>query len=230
MIDCPQCGATIPESAIEPTLGVAECPACGAISEVAPPAEANGSGAVDPPVEPPVLAPRARVVPPVPSGWSDGSPTEIDLRRRWFGAGAIPMLLFSLLWNGFLLVGLAGFGLDLLFMPHTWIGLGLLYWSAASILNTTTIQWDRRILYVKHGPVPWFGNRAIEARDLSQLYVKLSSVRVNKRPRWNLLAQKSDGREVVLVRLLSRPEEAKWLEARIEDAMGIVDRHVPGEV
>jgi hypothetical protein len=58
-----------------------------------------------------------------------------------------------------------------LVVPHVWVGVGLAYACVANLLNSTTITSRFGRLTVKVGPLPWRGNRAFDANDLSQLFV-----------------------------------------------------------
>ncbi len=148
------------------------------------------------------------------------------------------MVFFTIIWNGGLVVGIGGTvitegllaTLPMLAVPHVWVGMGLVYYVVAGLLNDTVIAQDGDTLTVQHGPVPWPGGRSIPLHDIDQLYVERSSIQINKRPRWNLCAMGKDGVGQTLVQLLRSEREGRWLEDRIERALAIEDKPVAGEV
>jgi hypothetical protein len=118
----------------------------------------------------------------------------------------------------------------LLATPHTWIGIGLAYYVVAMIVNRTTIRADNQGFEVRHGPLPWFGNRRLERSAVDQFYVAEAGVRVNRQARWSLSVLDATGLGRTVIRMLKSPDEARWLEHELEQHMGIENRHVPGEV
>lgn len=223
MLACSNCGLPYAPEAIDPTLGVAHCDACGTVSELVS-----------------RVRPQDKPVVPMPASphWVDAGPDGLHLTHRWMNAGGIFMLFFTVFWCGgigFMMFGIAAAdgllaALPMLAVPHVWIGVGLAYYSAAVMLNTTVVTVEGGQLQVRHGPVPWWGQRSIPVGDVDQLYVERSGVRVNKQPRWNVAVMDRSGMGQVLIRLVSSVAEARWLEDRIERALGVEDRPVMGEV
>jgi len=232
---CPSCLASLPEEALDRTLGVAQCPACGEVSElgVSPSREVSP---VDREVEQ-AYAPEAtagelrrrRLLNDVPSGWTELSDAPLSLRRTWLSADVVGVVGFAAIWN-LMICGGVGASPSLLCMPHAWLGLAMIYYVVVRAVNRTAVVWDGEVLEVRHGPLPWLASESVVVRDLEQVYVEGSSLKVNKQPRWNLMARGRSGEAHVLLRWLSSTAEARWLESRLEDAMGVVDRPVDGEI
>jgi hypothetical protein len=62
-------------------------------------------------------------------------------------------------------------GLSLIItIPHTAIGLLLVYATLAGLLNRTVITVTFEFLVVWNGPVPWWGNRRVPIDELARLY------------------------------------------------------------
>lgn len=223
MLSCPSCGLAYTTEGIDPTLGVAHCEGCGTVSELVS-----------------RVRPEDKPVVPMPSSprWHDEGPDALCLTHRWMQGSALFILFFTVVWCGGIGVMLVGMvasegllaAIPMLAIPHVWVGAALAYYSLAVVLNTTVIVVEDGHLEVIHGPVPWWGQRTLPVDDIDQLYVELSGVRVNKQPRWNLSVMDRSGMGQVLVRLLPSIDEARWLEDRIERALGVEDRQVAGEV
>jgi hypothetical protein len=54
-------------------------------------------------------------------------------------------------------------------IPHAAVGLLLVYATLAGLLNRTVIKVTSEFLTVRHGPVPWFGNRRMRIDELERL-------------------------------------------------------------
>jgi hypothetical protein len=54
-------------------------------------------------------------------------------------------------------------------LPHAAVGLLLIYATLAGLLNRTVIKVTSEFLTVRHGPVPWFGNRRMRLDELEWL-------------------------------------------------------------
>jgi hypothetical protein len=166
----------------------------------------------------------------------DVGPRSFSAQWSWLSWGTLFLVPFTLFWNGMLatlavsataggahperlLVGLA--------LPHVWVGVGFAYFTLASFVNSTRVSVEGGTLAVKHGPLPWRGTRAIPSSDLAQLFV------VEKQQRrsftYELCALARDGVRKSLLSGL-RQDQARYLEMRCEQALGIVDAPVEGEV
>ncbi len=216
---CPRCGASLPLSAIATALDLARCPACDEVIDLRSKATS------------PVLA-----VPP-PEGWVvEGRGSDLTVRWRWARLQTLFLLPFAVFWNGILLTAAAGLSegfthpeklLFGLLVPHVWVGVGLAYYSVATLFNTTTVSARFGRVTVKVGPLPWRGNRELDAKDLTQLFV------VERRGNrgavsFDVCALTRDGRRQQLV-TVPQPDQATFIERRVEQALGVVDRPVEGE-
>ncbi len=162
------------------------------------------------------------------------------IRRRWFSPSAFFLLGFAVFWDGFLVVwytiALSGAlggddaaAMALLFpLLHVAAGVGITWLALATLLNTTKITLRSGELSVEHGPVPWKRPPTLKAGDLEQLWVV--EKRGNKGGRsYQLHARTRQGVAHKLVSGLQDVNQARFLERRLEAALGIRDRKVQGE-
>lgn len=219
-LTCPACNRAFTTADLNPALGIATCP-CGAVMRL------GGGGAPAPRLDEPLQPPN----------WKASEERgQLLLRSPWRSATAWFLVLWCAIWDGIMLVAWVAvlaegelLGATVL-LPHSLIGAAMTWYMLALFLNSTTIRVGKGRLVVEVGPVPWFGARDLAAGEVAQLFVAESSVRVNRQPRWNL-AWLDRKRELhTLVRLLRNPEEARWLEWKIEKRLDIADERVPGEV
>lgn len=190
-------------------------------------------------------------------------PEGIDLRRgadsiaidrRWKSSQFYFTLVFGVIWNiilfpmigAFLGVGdeIGPFGGFMLvfFLPFIAVGVGMIYYSIAGFLNTTSIAVQNGQISVIHAPVPWPGGQSIPAGDITQLYVKevrhtstsSSSGRSGRRRTTYtytvMVVFGPQNREKTLVRSLSEVNQALFIEYTIERFLGIADRAIRGEI
>lgn len=232
---CPRCSAKVPASAVNLERMIAKCGACDAVfafeaqvrrpqrgARIPRPGSITVEGESPPPRDEPGYRDAARA----------SARGTLRITRRWFGASAIFTLFFSLIWNAFLVFwyGAAFSAPDtpwIMFvfpLGHVAVGVGLFYWSLATLLNRTTIVVDGRALTVRHGPVPWWGARDLEVDRVRQLFVR-SRTRTNKgrRSTTYALCADDDGVAVDLATGLRSADEARYVEQLIEDHLAIVD-------
>src|SRR5690349_4002321 len=103
-----------------------------------------------------------------------------EIARQWLGWQTIVLTAFAVFWDGFLLfwysVALGGRTVDpvMVLFPllHVAAGIGITYSALAGWFNTTRISVDQGKVTVRHGPLPWFGNKDLEGANLKQLYSK----------------------------------------------------------
>lgn len=174
------------------------------------------------------------------------TPVELAVRWRWFSpAQHVFMLFFAIAWDSFLLFwyfGAPGRDGGLIFkifpLVHVAVGIGITYSVLTGFLNSTTIRYARERLIIKHGPLPWTGNRDLYANDLTQLFVRESRTTTRRRGRFDsqvaysytLFAIDAGAREITLLKGLENVNEARYLERAFEGRLGIKNKHVPTEV
>jgi hypothetical protein len=216
---CPSCRGPLPLEAISASIAAARCPSCRTLIDLAEKPKA---------IRPALAIPEKWVV--------DAQPGALTMRWRWFSLAIFFLIPFALAWNGFM-VGLGYSATDnlqhperLLFglvLPHAWVGVGLAYYIACLLLNATTVTWTPETIAVRHGPLWWPGNRQFGAREVKQLFVvekKGGKGSVN----YELFVLDASGRRQQLVRT-DDAQQARFLELRLELALGLADERVEGE-
>lgn len=226
-LTCEDCGAKVPPGNIELSRAMAKCDHCGAVFGFAD-RVANTYGA---PERPRVAMPAGLEV--VDMG------ADLTLIRRWWSPKYIFFAVFCLMWNGFLVVwyGLALSSDDapwmMLVFPllHVAAGVWLSYFTLAGFMNRTKIRITQGRLHIQHGPLPWPGNRDEDSSRFEQLFCT-EEVRRTKNgttTQYILRAKvRGDGAQKLLT--LDDKDQALFLEQRIEAALQITDRPVPGEL
>jgi DNA-directed RNA polymerase subunit RPC12/RpoP len=159
--------------------------------------------------------------------------------RRWWSPVYIPMALFAVVWNGFLLVWyatVAASGAPLIFsvfpLVHVGVGLFVGYTTLAGFVNRTVVELTREELAVWHEPLPWGGEKTIKTADIKQLYCKEHVKRSKNGPRvtYELFAVTQDDLQIKLLPSLESPDLAQFFEQQLESWMKIADQPVYGEL
>lgn len=228
-ITCPKCAATIPADHVNLDRMIAKCTRCNAVFDFSDQIDgpAGGSGGY-----------LKRPIVDLPKGFTlAGQGIELAIIRRWFGPAALFLIPFALFWNGFLCVWYsiaisAGQVIMMVFpILHVAVGVGVGYTALAMVLNQTAIRVSPGLIDVRHGPLPWFGNRQIDPSSLAQLYVaeKVSRGRRSASVTYELRARTRLDRDEPVVEGLERAEQALYLEQEIERYLAIKDSPVRGE-
>ncbi|MGD8451320.1 MAG: hypothetical protein PVJ57_05825 [Phycisphaerae bacterium] len=233
-VHCPHCGAQIPADDLNVDSAIARCRTCNAVFSFADALDRERGGPVTRSAasdEVPVPQPRGLHV----EDW-DGN---LRITRRWFSPAFIFLVFFCAFWDEFLVFWYSiAFGGDapwiMAVFPilHVAVGIGLTYFTLCGFVNRTVITVDAGQLAIRHGPLPWPGNRVVPTGDLEQLYCR-ERLRHSNRGRtsvqYELHAATVGGGRIKLLGMLDDPEHALFLEQRIEQYLGITDRPVRGE-
>lgn len=217
----------MPPGNVNVQTSIAKCDSCGAVfgfaSQVPGSTAAYGKRQVE-----------------MPKGYRlemDGA--DLLIIRRWFGAKYVALLFFCVFWDGFLAVWYyiaftkdSPLVMKVFPVLHVAVGVGITYAVLAGFLNRTKIRLNPAELEVKHYPVPWPGNRVLQRQELDQLFCeeKLGANKNTVTYSYDLLALMRDGRRIKLVSSMDTPEQALFLEQKIERHLGIADRPVAGEM
>jgi hypothetical protein len=230
-LKCPNCAAPLRSEDWNFGAGIIKCGHCGVLSTV--PGSAAGQSST------PGFQPRAEIPLP-PSLTFDQTPLGVELRRRWFSAIVFFLIPFCIVWDSFIIFWYSmAFGdhhspwiMKVFPLAHVAVGVGLTYFTLATLFNSTSIATINGRLRVAHGPVPWMGNVELDGSEISQLFCK-ELVRNNKNGRsyyyevWAVLRD-SITKKVVGAGLTM--EQALFIEQKLEGSLGIKDHPVPGEV
>jgi predicted Zn finger-like uncharacterized protein len=236
-LTCKSCNAPILDSDIQWNLGLARCSHCGTVFNLkaGPAAGPTSYGQQAAPANYTWQRPAV----PLPPGITvnnQGSGIEIDY--SWFSWGILFLLFFAIVWNGFVLVWMAGVismragPMALFGLFHLSIGIFLAYTSLAGLLNHTVIRVEMGELKIEIGPLPWPGNRVLQASEVVQFYTKEHITR-NRRSvsvTYAVHAVMRTGNQIQLMGKLSTAEQALYIEQTLERTLGIQDQPVAGEL
>lgn len=228
-LQCGSCAAALAEKDVESARGLARCSFCGTLTDLGRRAEPGSAAA----------AFRERAEVPLPKGFTVTRGAGLVVVRRWFSPKFLFMLFFCLFWDGFLLVwfGVAAGGrapLVFFLFPliHVAVGVGLTYFTLAGLLNSTTVSASGGRLSVRHGPLPWAGNLDLGTSEVKQLFCTEKVTRGKHGPSYSYeVSYRGPGGEAkTLLKGLDAPEQALFMEQRLEKHLRIEDKPVGGEL
>lgn len=226
-ISCTNCGAEIPSKNVNINRMVATCARCNAVFSFADQISGGDEPASNKPLDI-----------PTPKGWKiESTGYELILRQPWLNPQIGFLTFFTVLWNGFML---AWFGIALATGSwgmlgcgtiHAAIGMLLAYLVLTSYINSTVITISPYLVKVRYGPLPWFGNKQIDATGLKQLYVKEQRHEGEDSVSYTYDVHyiTTDYKHEKLIGGLQQSEFARYIEQEIERYLGIKDQQVPGE-
>jgi hypothetical protein len=230
---CPNCASPLSADDWDTVSGIIKCSYCRALSTVpraASSGESSGNGSLE---RPPVPLPSSLKV-------EEGA-LGLSIQRRWFSWVVIFLIPFCIAWNSFLVfwfTGVLSSGSDVPWimvvfpLAHVAAGVGLTYLTLATLFNSTRISAESGLIRIRHGPVPWRGNLDLDASSLDQLYCKEKVIRGKNGVSYTyeVWAVTRDGKSRRLLGTSLDQDQALYIEQRLERALGIKDRAVPGEV
>lgn len=229
-IQCVECGREIPAADVNLDTALAKCTGCNAVFGIMD--QIPGAPATHSEASPP------REV-PLPSRFTmDDFGGTLRIQFRWFTPMVFFLLFFCIFWDGFLVVWYTiafttngPLMMKLFPLLHVAVGVGLSWFVLATFVNRTTISVGDGACVVKHGPLPWPGNRNLMSDDIEQLDV-VRKTRVNKgrvTHYYDVEARLRDGSKTKLVSSLSESDQARYIEQQIERFLRIKDQPAPYE-
>ncbi|MFT3775506.1 MAG: hypothetical protein QM820_59925 [Minicystis sp.] len=260
-LHCPTCRAEILAEDVNLGRALAKCRACNAVFDFSDQFGVNhgaaasvnhgaglapvnhGAGSALQRRRPPVPVPASITVVEDPApldepGYRDAphGGGAVTIVRRWRTVAAAGTALFCVFWNGFLvfwyrITADAPLIFRLFPLIHVTVGVVMTYRTLAALLNTTRITITDDAVTIRHGPVPWPGNRRIPSADLEQLFVEeqVTQQKNGASRSYHLSAVMKDGAKQRLLSGLPEPDQALFLEQRIEERLRIADTEVGGE-
>jgi hypothetical protein len=222
-LSCPTCDAALSAQDIDFDRALVTCPACDSVTDLA---QLGG----------PAVRTRALTAPkrklrevPRPDHYSikdDGS--SLRIKFRWIWRTTAGGYVIVLIWNCFVVLwywnalrtGGPWIWLAILFtIPHGAIGLFLAYGTLAALLNRTVITVTSEFFIVRHGPVPWWGNRKLPTDELDRLYCDKDAESKEKKGghcRYSVFAQTKEASTVELVNDLQERDQALFIVQEVE--------------
>jgi len=160
----------------------------------------------------------------------------LKISYKWFSPVAFFLVFFCIVWDGFLVVWFAvdtPISFKMFAIMHVAVGVGLTYYTVCLFVNSSFISVDKQKLSIRFAPLPWVGNKTLEARDIEQMFVqeKVSHGKNGVSRSYHLNALMKNGGKVKLIgsAAMNSVEDTKFLEHKIESFLGIRDRQIAGE-
>lgn len=244
-LQCKECGRAIAAEDVNINLAIAKCQSCNSVFSFAdklpapPPAMLAAAG----------FRPKPEVAKPARFQLEEWG-SDLSISYSWYNHAIWVLVFFCVIWDGFLVVwygiafgmffmggngggGMGWFALLPILFPllHVAVGVGLTYACIATFLNRTIIRVSAGELSVWSGPMPTWGNRRIPVHEVEQFYVS-ESISHRKRSTsitYGLSVVLRDKQRLALISSLQSPEEARFLEQKLEQALKIEDQPTPGE-
>lgn len=158
------------------------------------------------------------------------------IQHRWPRLMALPLGLFSIAWDAFLVSWYSGVlrqdapsAMVLFPLPHVAVGLVLPYVALAFWLNSTFVEIEAGNLRIRHRPLPFPGQRTLRVGDVQQLFCVERSGRKGS-VSFEVMVRLASERETKLVGGLSTEREARFIEQQLEGRLQLADRPVLGEL
>ena len=168
----------------------------------------------------------------------------MHITLSWFGKKTILATLFAVIQIGICLIilnnvsdGFLTNNSSLLDNLIPWVfaisGLGFLYYALATWINKTHVYVSKNAIEIKQKPLPWFGNKRLETKNIKQLYSRknISSSSSNNQSTisYHLHVVSIDEDDMRLLKV-ENAEQALFLEQEIEKYLGIKNLRVRGEI
>ncbi len=223
-LKCRNCGSELSPRDISPQLSAARCRHCNALFAL-PAAMIDRMEIRRPDV-------------PLPKNFRvDRDMDSVRITHRWFRPGAFFLLIFAVVWNGFIIgwqikaISQGNWSKVLFGLLHTSAGALLAYLTLAAFLNSTVIRATRFELSVKIGPLPWRGNKRIQADKISQFFCKenVSHGRNNSTTTYSVEAVLQNNVRETIAAEFPKSDQALFVEQELERHLTLTDVPVAGD-
>ncbi len=162
----------------------------------------------------------------------------LEIIRTWRGMMAWFFVLFSAVWWYGIAKAVPGIlsnpdiqgATRYIFLIHIGTGILISYFTLALLFNRTHIYANQSKMEIKHIPLPWFGNKILEAPDIEQLFSKKVVTR-NKngtQTSYKVMARMNNGKVIKLLTNLTDRNQALFIEKQFESYLGIKDEAIDG--
>ena len=228
-LNCPECNEGIDYQDINIFKAMAKCRNCGTVFDFEK-KDVN------------VVYPKEKVqLPDSMEAYYMISGFDLEISWRKSSSNFKFFLFFTIFWNGFISVflvialasGSYGFLLPMGF--HIVVGVGLVYYLAAVLLNKTYIGVSQWSLTVEHKPLPmpFYRTKDIPSKSIEQVYVeRYEASRTNGRPDYAfavLVKQEGMEKPIKIMRGLKTMEQGRFIEQEIEKFLHIEDETMESE-
>lgn len=227
-ISCPQCKKTVAAEDASIHTAMANCRSCGHVFGFADQV-ANSFGGV-----------KSKTAVSMPKGFHvhyEGH--KFVLSRKWFTPALFFLVFFCAFWDGFLIFWYAAAMKTnapamAVFFPliHVAVGVGLTYATVAGFLNTTWVSIDPMQVEVKHGPLPWPGNKIFLRADIKQFFCERKTMHTKNggvKHSYSVRVIDQAGKKSKFISSLENLDQARFIEQELERQLGIKDIAIPEE-
>ncbi|MGL1921446.1 MAG: hypothetical protein OCD03_10525 [Hyphomicrobiales bacterium] len=164
----------------------------------------------------------------------------MHIQKKWFTLGTLLLTGLLVIWMGIfwrVMIAMAPNFNDIklsiaIILPVSFlmISLFLIYACAASWLNKTDIFVSQSLMEVRIGPLPWRGNLKATTEQIEQFYIvkKITKNKNTTKIRFTVMF-KAIERERALIKGIEIFENAKFIEQKIEQYLGIENIAVENE-
>lgn len=187
---------------------------------------------------PAAFRPRPEI--PLPPGMNlQATVGGLKITRRWFTLVVLFLIPFCIAWDSFLIgwytmTGKTDAPLVFSLFPliHVAVGVGLTYFTLATLINKSIVEVNRGVMTISHGPLPWTGWREIPAGLIDQLYCKEIINRGKNGPSisYEVWVALNNGTSSKLLGAGLEMDQALYIEQQIERYLDLKDKPMSGEV
>ncbi len=225
-IHCRSCRAKVLADDVNLEKALAKCRGCHAVFDFRDQLEKS---------------PRPRPPVPLPSKFRVVDlGRELEISWKWFSPAQVFLAFFCVAWDSFLVFWYvmafkegAAWIMKVFPLAHLAVGVGLTYATLAGFWNRTVVRITADGISIRHGPIPWRGNRIMPSTEIEQIYCEEQRGRSSPGGRigaYSVNALTRDGRKVTLLRGLEEADQALYIEQAMEAGLGLEDRPVGGEL
>lgn len=152
---------------------------------------------------------------------------ELVIIRRWRSWQVLPLILFAIAWDSFLIFWYANAlsakntpWLMVVFpIGHVAVGLCLTYFVIASLFNKTELTLSADRVCVKTAPLPWLHNQTLKASDIRSVWVQRTG-KTNGQARFEVRFRNPENRSKKLISGLDG-EQAAFIEHHLNATLGL---------
>lgn len=151
------------------------------------------------------------------------------IRRKWFSWAVVPLLIFAIVWDGFLIFwygaavasdGEAPWIMILFPLGHVAVGVGITYFVICSFFNKTDVLITSDEVSIITHPLPWPGSKRVPARDILDLRVRHRFANEGQ-TQFALMYVDGTNHERKLLGSISHHEQALFIEDKIREALNL---------
>ena len=158
---------------------------------------------------------------------------ELELSHSWYGPLTPVLLVFCVLWDGFLLIWYT-YGVFtedampgiyfLLPMIHVGVGFVVTYYVLCLLFNRTIVSVNNSHLRVRHKPIPWVKKDiTIPSKTVKQVYVE-ERIDLRNRLYYVLRAILHNDEDIALMEIFETSTSIQQITVEVENYLDIEDR------